>query len=76
MDAEARNGPDRSRSGFARVNGVRLHYRVRGSGPPVLLICGLGMQKELWLAQRSLARRFTMVTYDNRGWGLSSRPRG
>ncbi len=76
MGAEIRNGPGRSRSGFARVNGVRLHYRLRGSGPPLLLICGLGMQKEFWLTQRSLARRFTMVAYDNRGWGLSSRPRG
>jgi 3-oxoadipate enol-lactonase len=34
------------------------------------------MQKELWLTQRSLARRFTLIAYDNRGWGLSSRPRG
>lgn len=73
-DAGTSNG--RNRSGFARVNGVRLHYRVRGQGPPVLFVCGLGMSKEFWLMQRSLARRFTMVTYDNRGGGFSTCPRG
>ena len=29
----------------AEVNGTTLHYEVEGSGPPLLLISGLGLNR-------------------------------
>jgi 3-oxoadipate enol-lactonase len=60
-------------------DGVRLHYKVTGpiSGPPVLLIQGLGADKHGWDLQR-LALAFThrAVAFDNRGSGRSDKPHG
>jgi pimeloyl-ACP methyl ester carboxylesterase len=61
---------------FATVNGVRLWYRVAGHGP-VLIIQAPGWGPASPLLQRYLApleRSFTMVYYDPRGSGKSSRP--
>ncbi|MCO1655706.1 alpha/beta fold hydrolase [Pseudonocardia humida] len=64
-------------SGTATVNGVSLRYDVRGDGPPLLLISGLGASSLAWalLAPR-LAERYTVITFDNRGTGLSDVPPG
>ncbi|MEY4165364.1 MAG: hypothetical protein RL419_1206 [Actinomycetota bacterium] len=58
-------------------DGVRLHYEVTGrhSGPPVLLIQGLGAEKNSWNLQRAaLAWRHRTVAFDNRGSGRSDKP--
>lgn len=60
-------------------DGVRLHYSVTGwpSGPPVVLIQGLGADKHLWDLQRlALAPRYRTVALDNRGAGRSDKPFG
>ena len=60
-------------------DGTRLHYRVtgRGSGPPVLLIQGLGADKHGWDLQRlALAWRYRTIAFDNRGAGRSDKPHG
>jgi 3-oxoadipate enol-lactonase len=60
-------------------DGVRLHYSVTGrrSGPPVLLIQGLGADKHLWDLQRlALAWTHQTIAMDNRGAGRSDKPRG
>jgi proline iminopeptidase len=55
---------------------VRLHYRVLGSGPPVVVVhggpgAGIGsILPEL----RPLAERFTLILYDQRGGGHSELP--
>jgi pimeloyl-ACP methyl ester carboxylesterase len=56
---------------------VRLAYDVRGTGEPVLLIQGLGYGRTGWgpLPER-LARSYTVVTFDNRGFGDSDKPPG
>lgn len=62
----------------ALVGGVRIAYYVRGAGPPVLLIMGLGGRATDW-NDRFLARlsdRFELITFDNRGTGRSQRPEG
>lgn len=61
---------------FARVNGVRLAYRVRGEGPPLVLLMGYRLNSAAWPATfiDGLAQRFTVVTLDNRGTGLSDKP--
>lgn len=61
------------------TDGVRLHYRESGrrSGPPVLMIQGLGADKHLWDVQRiALAPWYRTVAFDNRGAGRSDKPHG
>jgi 3-oxoadipate enol-lactonase len=61
----------------AEVNGITLRYEVAGDGPPLLLISGLGASSTAWapVAPR-LGERYTVITFDNRGTGLSSVPEG
>ncbi len=50
-----------------------LHYDVRGEGPPVLLIQGVGVIGAGWSPQvAALQSRHTLCTFDNRGIGKSS----
>ena len=61
---------------FATVNGVRLWYRVAGHGP-VLVIQAPGWGPTSSMLQRFLApleRNLTVVYFDPRGSGKSSRP--
>jgi pimeloyl-ACP methyl ester carboxylesterase len=61
----------------ATFEGVRLAYDVEGSGQPLLLIQGLGYGRRGWgPAPSMLARRFQVVTFDNRGFGESDVPPG
>jgi pimeloyl-ACP methyl ester carboxylesterase len=54
------------------VPGARLYYEVRGSGPPLMLI-GHPMDASGFAAiAPALAKTFTVVTYDPRGFGHSS----
>jgi 3-oxoadipate enol-lactonase len=60
-------------------DGAKIHYSVTGrsSGPAVLLIQGLGTDKQMWNLQRvALAMRFRTIAYDNRGAGRSDKPIG
>jgi len=54
------------------VPGARLHYSVRGSGPVLLLIAGGAGNAESFdeLADHLVAR-YTIVTYDRRGYSRS-----
>ena len=65
---------------FVRASdGIRLHYAESGrrSGPPVLMIQGLGADKHLWDLQRvALAPRYRTIALDNRGAGRSDLPLG
>ena len=52
--------------------GCYLHYTVRGHGPPVLFIKGVGVQGDGWLPQTAdLSAEFTCISFDNRGMGRS-----
>jgi pimeloyl-ACP methyl ester carboxylesterase len=63
--------------GTARVNGVELHHEVRGTGPAVLLIHGTGPDAGCNDALADiLAKDFTVITYDRRGYSRSPRPPG
>lgn len=53
-------------------DGCKLAYWVEGDGPPVILIQGVGVHGTGWQPQvRGLAGRFSCLTFDNRGIGLS-----
>ena len=68
-----RVGPTR----LARNGPVALAYEIRGRGSPLVLIQGVGVGRWGWepVADR-LARRFQVITIDNRGIGASDTPPG
>jgi len=75
--ADARGWSRRSVSGVAAVNGTRLWYEVQGRGPVVVLVHGGALDRRMWAPQwDALAREFTVVRYDVRGYGRSARPDG
>ena len=60
---------------FADVNGVRLHYRIGGSGSPVVLLHGYTQTSHMWHPIGPvLAQRHTVIAPDLRGAGGSSKP--
>ena len=55
-----------------QTDGALVAYQRRGEGPPVLLIQGVGAVGEAWRPQvDSLADRFSLIWFDNRGIGGS-----
>ena len=64
-------------SGIVQANAQELYFQVEGEGEAVVLIMGIGYDSTLWLHQvPALARRFKVVTFDNRDAGRSSRANG
>jgi haloacetate dehalogenase len=60
-----------------RTNGVAIHTLIGGSGPPVLLLHGAPQSHLSWAEVAvELARDYTVVTTDLRGYGWSSKPDG
>jgi 3-oxoadipate enol-lactonase len=61
----------------AEREGVRVAYQSEGSGPPLLLIHGLGYDRAGWgPLPQLLAGRFSVLRFDNRGLGESDVPPG
>jgi len=70
---------------FAIINGIRVHYVIQGSGPPLLMFAPGGFRSVIsrWTAQggkrewkemdglAALSRHFTCIAYDRRESGLS-----
>ncbi|MWJ26943.1 alpha/beta fold hydrolase [Halomonas sp. ZH2S] len=58
-------------------DGIRIHGRIGGEGPPLLLLHGHPQTHLIWhrLAER-LAQHYTVVVTDLRGYGDSSKPAG
>jgi pimeloyl-ACP methyl ester carboxylesterase len=63
---------------FIEVNGDRVHYVDRGSGPPILLIHGLGAVLQSFAPSlvSDLARDFRVILVDRPGSGYSTRAPG
>jgi pimeloyl-ACP methyl ester carboxylesterase len=59
----------------ARINGVELAYEMQGSGDPVVMIHGgQGDQTMFNDIAVSFANNFRVLTFDQRGSGLSEKP--
>jgi 3-oxoadipate enol-lactonase len=58
-------------------NGIELYYEIHGEGQPLILISGLGYSLWQWHKMVPfLAEHFKVITFDNRGVGLSDKPSG
>ncbi|MBU3626648.1 alpha/beta hydrolase [Polynucleobacter sp. JS-Safj-400b-B2] len=56
---------------------IEISYLIGGSGPPLLLLHGFPQTKAIWsLVAPELAKHFTVVAADLRGYGSSSKPHG
>ncbi len=60
---------------FCDAGSLRMHYRITGQGPPLVLIMGLSGDLTWWdpLA-RELEKSFRLLLFDNRGAGLTDKP--
>lgn len=59
------------------VGPVRIHCKVAGDGPPLLLLHGYPQTHALWARVAPLlAAHYTVVCADLRGYGASSKPEG
>jgi pimeloyl-ACP methyl ester carboxylesterase len=70
---------------FTNINGIRIHYEIRGSGTPLLMFApgGFGSAMSRWTAaggkrewqemdaQATLSKHFKTIAYDRREAGLS-----
>lgn len=55
------------------ANGIETYYEIHGSGPPILLVAGLGGAGTYWREQVApFAHAHTVIVYDQRGTGRSS----
>ncbi|MFE0627596.1 alpha/beta fold hydrolase [Streptomyces sp. NPDC058864] len=64
-------------SRFVRAGGLRQHVVIGGDGPPLLLVHGWPQNWYAWrMLMPELARHHTVIAVDQRGMGLSDKPRG
>jgi pimeloyl-ACP methyl ester carboxylesterase len=69
--------PESFRTQDLAANGTKLHVRVGGSGPAVVLLHGYGETGDMWVPlAKDLARDRAVVVPDLRGMGLSAKPAG
>lgn len=73
--AEAANPPQ---GRFIKVDGVRLHYIERGSGPVLVLLHGNGVLASDFQTSGLMdaaAEHYRVIAFDRPGFGYSERPR-
>jgi 3-oxoadipate enol-lactonase len=61
---------------LVQLQGIELYYEMRGEGPRLLVISGTGgdLRRKPGILQSPLARRFSVLAYDQRGLGQSGKP--
>jgi poly(3-hydroxyoctanoate) depolymerase len=76
MQTVIRSIPQDGETGFVETSGQRVRYRVRGDGPPLLMLQGIGAPLEYWSRLETKLQDFQTITVDAPGAGYSSSPRG
>src|ERR1700676_5457324 len=62
--------------GHADIDGTDIAYVIGGSGPPVLLLHGFPQSRAMWArVAPQLARHYTTICADLRGYGDSDKPK-
>lgn len=60
-------------TGFVEIDGRKIHYSVRGDGPPLVFVHGWTLNLGYWEAQVAhFASRYRTYCYDWRGMGRST----
>ncbi len=64
-------------SGYCETAEGKIFYRIGGKGPPILLLHGYPQNHFMWYRTApELAKNFTVIVADLRGYGLSLSPKG
>lgn len=75
-NAQSKNDPGSSDSGYAEVNKTKLYYEIAGKGEPLVLIHGSFGDRRFWDLQfYDLSKKFKVLRYDLRGFGRSALPK-
>jgi pimeloyl-ACP methyl ester carboxylesterase len=63
---------------MAKAGDLNMEYHIEGSGPPLLMIMGLGGQASSWGEPllEGLQRHFSTIRFSNRGTGGTDKPSG
>jgi len=57
----------------AAINGARIYYEEHGKGFPLVFAHGAGGNHMSWWQQvPQFSRRYRCITFDHRGWGIST----
>lgn len=59
---------------YVNVDGVRLHVRDVGSGPPLVLVNGIGAHATMWRPLEEALQDVRLVSFDAPGTGRSATP--
>ena len=58
---------------YVKTPNGKIHYTIRGTGAPVILIRGLGCWSDHWFGwDKLLAKTCKVITYDKKGLGAST----
>lgn len=58
-----------------QANGIDIYYELMGKGEPLALIGGsLFGRQNFGMVWKGLAKEFQLISYDQRGYGMSDRP--
>lgn len=59
--------------GKAKLNGINVHYQIKGEGPDVVMLHGVTSSLAIWYAKvmPELSNQFRVTAYDLRGHGYS-----
>ncbi|MCA1633243.1 MAG: alpha/beta hydrolase [Acidobacteria bacterium] len=69
--------PHSERSRFVEIDGVRVHFQEKGSGPPLVLLHGNNSSVYTWRdVFDELAAHHRVVAVDLKGFGFTSKPAG
>jgi pimeloyl-ACP methyl ester carboxylesterase len=69
--------PHAAYSRFADIDGARIHYQEKGSGPPLVLIHGYTASTFEWKdVFEPLSQQFRVIAVDLKGFGFSGKPDG
>ena len=64
-------------TGKADINGAQLHYDVKGTGHPLLLVHAGVADSRMWEAQvDAFSKEYQVIRFDLRGFGRSNMPSG